>query len=138
MRAITISVELHGCEIWTLYAETERKLQVFESRSLRRILNVPYTTHITKSAICEEITKAIDIHDPLLAIVRRRKMTWYGHDNHSEWLANTILRGPCLPTLPRLANTILVWQTRSSIIQEGGPSPLHPKITTSRRYRPTL
>jgi len=88
-----MSVALYGCESWTLCAETERKLHAFEYRCLRKILRVPYTAHRTNTSICDEVTQAIGPQEHLLAIVKRRKLTWYGHVNSSGGLANTILRG---------------------------------------------
>jgi len=93
MRSITMSVALYGCKTWTLCAETERKLQAFEYRCLRKILRVPYTAHSTNKSIWDEVTQAVRPQEHLLAIFKRRKLTWYGHVNHSGGLANTILQG---------------------------------------------
>jgi len=94
MRAITMSVALYnGCETWTICAETERKLQAFEYRCLKKILRVPYTAHSTNTSIWDEVTQVVGPQEHLLAIVKRRKLTWYGHVNRSGGLANTILQG---------------------------------------------
>ena len=47
MRTITISVALYGSETWTLSAETERRLQEFVFRCLRRLMKILYTAHRT-------------------------------------------------------------------------------------------
>ena len=40
-----------------------------------------------------KIQQAIGPHEDLLAIVKRRKLLWYGHVSRSSGLAKTILRG---------------------------------------------
>ena len=40
-----------------------------------------------------KIQQAIGPHEDLLAIVKRRKLLWYGHVSRSSGLAETILRG---------------------------------------------
>ena len=94
LRAIVISTALYGCEAWTLSAETERRINAFEFRCLRRILKVSYTEHRTNESIRKEITEIIGPHEPLLTIVKRRKMQFYGHINRAGNLATTILQGP--------------------------------------------
>ena len=89
LRAIVISTALYGCEAWTLSAELEKRIQAFEFRCLRRILKVPYTEHRTNVSIREEITSIIGLHDPLLTIVKKRKMQFYGHKNIAGNLATT-------------------------------------------------
>ena len=74
LRAIVISTALYGCEAWTLSAEMERRIQAFEFRCLRRVLKVPYTKNRTNVSIRGEITSIMGLHDPLLTIVKKRKM----------------------------------------------------------------
>ena len=93
LRAIVISTALYGCEAWTLSAEMERRIQAFEFRCLRRVLKVQYTEHRTNVSIREEITSIMGLHDPLLTIVKKRKMQFYGHTNRAGNLATTILQG---------------------------------------------
>ena len=40
-----------------------------------------------------KIQHAIEPHDDLLTIVKRRKLKWYGHVSRSSGLAKTILQG---------------------------------------------
>ena len=71
----------------------ERRIQAFEFRCLRRVLKVPYTEHRTNVSIREEITSIMGLHDPLLTMVKMRKMQFYGHKNRAGNLATTILQG---------------------------------------------
>jgi exonuclease III len=93
LRAIVIATALYGCEAWTLSAETERRIQAFEFRCLRRLLKVSYTEHRTNESIRAEIIKNIGPHEPLITIVKKRKMQFYGHTNRAGNLATTILQG---------------------------------------------
>ena len=70
----------------------ERRIQAFEFRCLRRVLKVPYTEHRANVSIREEITSIMGLHDPLLTIVKKRKMQFYGHTNTPGNLATTILQ----------------------------------------------
>jgi len=74
--------------------QKKKKIQAFEFRCLRRILKIPYTEHRTNESVRKEITEIIGPHEPLLTIVKRRKMQFYGHTNRAGNLATTILQGP--------------------------------------------
>ena len=56
------------------------------------------TTHLIQrpcyqQGIRAKIQQAIGPHEDLLAIVKRRKLQWYGHVSRSSGLAKTILQG---------------------------------------------
>ena len=83
----------------------ERRIQAFEFRCLRRVLKVPYIEHRTNISIREEITSIIGLHDPLLTIVKKRKMQFYGHTKieqatlrrlscRGQWMASGEEEGP--------------------------------------------
>ena len=40
-----------------------------------------------------KIQAAIGEYDELLALVKKRKLSWFGHDSRSSGLAKTILQG---------------------------------------------
>ena len=57
-----------------------------------------YPTHLIQRPCYQEevrakIQQAIEPHEDLLAIGKRRKLLWYGHVSRSTGLAETILRG---------------------------------------------
>ena len=52
-----------------------------------------YKDHITNEQVRAKIQQAIGPHEDLLAIVKRRKLQWYGHVSRSSGLAKTILQG---------------------------------------------
>ena len=62
-------------------------------RCHRKILRILYKDHVTKDEFCAKIQYAIGPHEDFLAIVKRRKLQWYGHVSRSSGLAKTILPG---------------------------------------------
>ena len=44
-KSLVISILLYGCETWTLIAETERRIQAFENKCLRKLLHISYWEH---------------------------------------------------------------------------------------------
>ena len=84
---------LYACELWTLTAQLQRRIQAMEMRCYRKILHISYKDHVTNEEIRSKIQQAIGPHEDLLTIVKRRKLQWYGHVSSSSGLAKTILQG---------------------------------------------
>ena len=84
---------LYACELWTLTAELQRRIQAMEMRCYRKILHISYTDNVTNEEVCAKIQQAIEPHEDLLTIVKRRKLQRYGHVSRSAGLAKTILQG---------------------------------------------
>ena len=93
MRSLVTSIFLYVCESWTLTAELQRRIQTMEMRCYRKILRISYKDHVTNEEVRARIQQAIGPHEDLLAIVKRRKLQWYGHVSRSSGLAETILQG---------------------------------------------
>ena len=62
-------------------------------RCYRKILRISCKDHVTNEEVRTKIQQAIRPHEDLLAIVKRRKLQWYGHISCSSGLAETILQG---------------------------------------------
>lgn len=92
-RTLAQSIFLYGCEAWTLNKDLERRIQAFEMRCYRKILNISYKDHVTNNVVRDRITNAIGPHLPLLSIVRRRKLDWFGHTVRSSGLTKVVLQG---------------------------------------------
>ena len=90
---LVLSIFLYACESWTLNADIQRRIEAHEMRCYRKILNISYKDHITNEEVRSRISTAIGAHDSLLSIVKKRKMTWYGHVTRSTGPAKTILQG---------------------------------------------
>ena len=62
-------------------------------RYYRKILHISYKDHVTHKKVRVKIQQAIGPHKDLLAIVKKRKLQWYGHVSRSSGLAKAILQG---------------------------------------------
>ena len=62
-------------------------------RCYRKLLQISYKDHVTNEKVRAKIQQAIEPHEDLLIIVKRRKLQWYGHVSRSSGLAKTILQG---------------------------------------------
>ena len=92
-KTLVISVLLYGCETWTLHAEAERKIQAFETKCLRRLLRISYKEHKTNDFVWNTVTNLVGPQEPLLSIIKRRKLSWFGNVTRHDSLSKTILQG---------------------------------------------
>ena len=92
MRSLVTSIFLYACESWTLTVELQKRIQAMEMRCYRTVLLISYNDHVTNEDIRAKIQQAIEPHEDLLIIVKRRKLQWYSHVTRSG-LAKTILQG---------------------------------------------
>ena len=93
MRSLVAFIFVHACGSWTLTAELQRRIQAMEMNCYHKILHISYKDHVTNEEVRAKIQQAIGPHEDLLAIVKRRKLQWYGHVSRSPGLAKTILQG---------------------------------------------
>lgn len=68
-------VLLYGCESWPVLKQLEKKLEVFEHRSWRRILRISYLDRVTNM----DVRRQFGIEETVAAYVKRRRLTWFGH-----------------------------------------------------------
>ena len=76
MRSLVISIFLYACESWTTTAELEKRMQAFEMRCYRKLLNISYKDHVTNEEVRRKIQAAIGEYDELLTLVKKRKQGW--------------------------------------------------------------
>ena len=93
MRPLVTSIFLYACELWTLTADLQRRMQAMEMKCYRKILRISYKDHVTNEEVRAKIQQAIGPHEDLLTVVKRRKLQWCGHVSGSSGLAITILQG---------------------------------------------
>ena len=60
---------------------------------LQGLWNISSNDHITNAEVCRKIQAAIGEYDELLALVKKRKLRWFGHVSRSSGLTKTILQG---------------------------------------------
>ena len=92
MRSPVTSIFLYACELWTLAAELQRRIQAMKMRYYRKMLRISYKDHVTNEEVRAKIQQAIGPHEELLTIVKRRRLLWYGHVSRLSGLAETILQ----------------------------------------------
>ena len=92
-KSLVVSILLYGCETWTLHADTERRIQAFEYKCLRRLLRISYLEHKTNQFVRDTVSALVGPQEPLLATVKRRKLAWFGHVTRHNSLCKTILQG---------------------------------------------
>jgi len=79
-RTIILPVVLYGCETWSLTLREERRLRVFENRTLRRIFR-PKRDEITgecRKLHNEEINE-LYCSPNIVRVIKSRRMKWAGH-----------------------------------------------------------
>ena len=64
-----------------------------EIRCSRKLLRISYKDYVTNKEVRAKIEQAIELHEDLLTIVKRRKVHWYGHISRSPCLAKSTLQG---------------------------------------------
>ena len=69
------SVLLYAAETWTLKERDKKKLLAFEMRCYRRLLKIKWQDKITN----EQIRKTLNIQTTVIDLVRRQKLTLFGH-----------------------------------------------------------
>ena len=93
-RSLVISIFLYACEIWTITAELERKIQATDMRCFQRLLGICYRDHVTNEELrnINTISHVIGQYEDLIATARKLKLRWYGHITRSTGLAKMILQ----------------------------------------------
>ena len=55
MRSLVTSIFLYACELWTLTAELQRRIQAMEMRCYRKILHISHKDHVTNEEVRAKI-----------------------------------------------------------------------------------
>ena len=92
-KSLVLSTLLYGCETWTLYQESKKRISAFETKAFRRLLQISYREHKTNLFVRAEIEKRIGHNTALLDIVLQRKLSFYGHISRHDNLCKTIMQG---------------------------------------------
>ena len=69
----------YGCETCSQLADTEKKIQAFETKYLKQLLRISYLEHKTNDQVRCKINSLVGQREPLLATVQRRKLPWFEH-----------------------------------------------------------
>ena len=70
------------------------RIQAMEIRYYNKILRISNKDHVTNEEVHARIQQATRPHKyPLLIIIKKHKLKWYGHVSCSSGLAKTMLQG---------------------------------------------
>ena len=73
-KSLVLSVLLYGCETWKLTKGEEEKLDIFQTKCLRKVFGIRWQQHISNKTVLQ-MAEAEKISD----VVRRRRWSWIGH-----------------------------------------------------------
>ncbi len=73
-KTLVLPVLLYGCETWTLNNDLERRLNVFGTKCLRRIMGYRRNDFVSNQRLLHETESR-----PVTSIVRERQLRLYGH-----------------------------------------------------------
>ena len=93
MQTLILSTFLYACESRTLTAELEKRMQALEMRCFAALLNIAYKDHVTNEEVRSRVQNAVEVHEDLLTIVKKRKLRWCDQTSISSGMAQTILQG---------------------------------------------
>ena len=83
-KSLVTSILVYGCETWTLLADSEKKIQAFETKCVRKLIWISYSEHKTNDWVRSKNNFFLGPQEPLLATVKSRKLAWFGHLSHHE------------------------------------------------------
>ena len=84
---------LSGCDTWTLLADSEKRIQAFETKCTRKPLCILYLEHNSNDWVRSKINCLVGPQEPLLATVKKRKLASFGHVTRHDSLSKTIPLG---------------------------------------------
>ena len=72
---------------------SEKRTQAFRIECLRKLLHISYLEHKTNDCMWSKINFLVGSQEPLLEIVERQKLAWFGHVTRHGSLTKTVLQG---------------------------------------------
>jgi len=80
------SIATYGCESWTLRKNEETRLDAFEIKGLRKILQILWTAKKTRDYKRVWVFNETGVKRELLDTVKVRKLAYYGHHEETREL----------------------------------------------------
>ena len=75
VKAMVFPVVMYGCESWTVKKAERRRMDAFELRCWRRLLEVPWTARRSNQSILKEISPGCSLAGMMLKL----KLQYFGH-----------------------------------------------------------
>ena len=90
VRAMVFSVDMYGCESWTIEKAEHRRTDAFELWCWRRLLRVPWTARRSNQSILKEISPEYSLEGRMLKL----KLQYFGHlMRRTDSLEKTLMLG---------------------------------------------
>ena len=83
-------IAIYGCEAWPISPNTDKAITSFELKCYRKILKIPWTQKRTNESILNELNIE---ENWLINLVRKRKLSFFGHLKRHQSLEKTIMEG---------------------------------------------
>ena len=87
------SILLYGSETWTLLADSQERIQAFETKCMKKLLCIFNLMHKTNDWVWSKINLFVGPQEPLLATVKRWKLAFLRYVTCHDSLSKTILQG---------------------------------------------
>ena len=84
---------MYSCESWTLNAELQKRLEAFENKCYRRILNITYMDRISNEQVHNWITQECGPQKPIIKTIKCKIMQWFSKVSTTDGLSKDILQG---------------------------------------------
>ena len=75
VKTMVFSVDMYGCESWTIKKAEHQRIDAFELWCWRRLLRVPWTTSRSNQSILKEISPEYSLEGLMLKL----KLQYFGH-----------------------------------------------------------
>ena len=75
VKDMVFSVDMYGCESWTINKAEHQRIDAFELWSWRRVLRVPWTARRSNQSILKEISPEYSLEGLMLKL----KLQYFGH-----------------------------------------------------------
>ena len=83
----------YGCESLAMTAETNRRVQTFKTKCFKQMLRISWKDRKSNDFVRSQRTTVAGHQEPLLALVKKRKLQQFGHVIHHKSLPKTVLQG---------------------------------------------
>ena len=93
-KAVAWATVLYGCDSWTISQKSMKRLQVFERKCYRRLLNIILREKKTNECVMERVIELKGGRpESVEEIVKRRKLKYFGHQIRKEAMVKVMIEG---------------------------------------------